>query len=369
MSPLPRAVEAAGAAALARKRDPTTIGPDDFFVESDRVRSLFARLIGGSAERVALIPAVSYGVATVARNAPARAGQNIVIASGQFPSNVYGWRRLCAERALELRVVTPPASARPGEAWNAALLEAVDAATAVVALPHVHWTDGTRYDLDAIGARVHAAGGWLVVDGTQSVGALDFDVQRIRPDALICAGYKWLLGPYGLGVAHYGARLDTGVPLEETWIARSGSEDFRGLVDYRDEYQPGAARYDVGERSSFVLVPMLATALELVLDWRPARIQAYCAQLLGNVLAEAETLGYRVESPDWRAAHLVGIRLPAGHDAARIEAALRQRDIHASLRGSALRLSPYLYNDDVDAVALLDALRAAALETGRRAVS
>ena len=130
----------------------------------------------------------------------------------------------------------------------------------MVALPHVHWTDGVRLDLEAIGRRAREVGAALVVDGTQSVGAMPFNVTSIQPDAVICAAYKWLTGPYSIGLAYYGQRYDDGVPSEETWIGRLGSEDFRRLVDYEDAYRPGAARYDVGECSNFVLIPMLIAA-------------------------------------------------------------------------------------------------------------
>lgn len=76
------------------------------------------------------------------------------------------------------------------------LKAAIDEHTALVTLGHVHWADGTLFDLKAIRRKTAEAGTWLVVDGTQSVGALPFDVQEIQPDALICAGYKWLMGPY-----------------------------------------------------------------------------------------------------------------------------------------------------------------------------
>jgi selenocysteine lyase/cysteine desulfurase len=364
MSPQPRAVEAAGAAALLRKNDPSAVGPADFFRESDAVRAAFATLVGAPEPAdVALVPSVSYGTATVARNVPVAAGQNVVLAAEQFPSNVYAWRRLCAERGLELRMVAAPASVARGEGWNERLLAAVDGATALVALPHVHWTDGTRFDLETIGARARAVGAWFVIDGTQSVGALPFDVTSVQPDALICAGYKWLLGPYALGVAWYGPRMAGGVPLEESWIGRADSHDFRQLIDYRDDYAPGAARFDMGERSNFLLAPMLLAALELVNGWQPARIQAYCASLLEPVLEEAAGLGFVVETAAYRASHLVGVRLPHGADAALLHAALTRHGVVASLRGSALRLAPHLYNDADDAAALRAALHDVAAET------
>lgn len=358
MSPLSRAVQEAGIAGIRRKAAPHGIQPRDFFDESDEVRVLFARLVNaGDPARIAIIPAASYGIAVAARNTPVRRGQNIVITHEQFPGNVYAWRSLAQREGLELRTVTPPPEARGrGEAWNARILEAIDEATAVVALGHVHWTDGTRFDLECIGERARACGAALVVDGTQSVGALPFDVQRLQPDALVCAAYKWLLGPYSIGLAYFGPRYDGGVPLEETWIAREGSDDFPNLVNYRDEYRPGAVRYDVGERSNFILLPMLKTALEQVLAWGPARIQEYCRTLTADLLDQVRELGCTVEDEAWRGSHIFGIRLPVGVDPAAVQAALAARNVWASLRGSALRVSPHVYNDEGDVAALRDGL-------------
>ena len=101
-----------------------------------------------------------------------------------------------------------------------------------------------------------------MVDGTQSIGAMPFDVARIQPDAVVCAGYKWLLGPYSLGLAYYGPRFDDGMPLEESWVNRANSRDFSSLVQYDDRYMTGPLRYDMGQRSNFILVPMLQAAIE-----------------------------------------------------------------------------------------------------------
>jgi len=128
-------------------------------------------------------------------------------------------------------------------------------------------------------------------------------------------------------------------------------------VNYRDEYQPGAVRYDVGERSNFILVPMLVAALRLILEWRPERIQQYCAELTAAALEEARELGFVVEDPAWRGHHLFGLRAPAGIDLAALNDALREHGVSASLRGSALRVSPNVYNDEADVEALVRALR------------
>jgi selenocysteine lyase/cysteine desulfurase len=362
LGPLAKPVEEAAIQALLRRRDPTQIRPADFFTDSQRVRELFARLVHApDPSRVAIVPSVSYGMATVAKNLSLRAGQNVVMAHAQFPSNVYGWRRMCAESGAELRAVQPPhGSPRRGEEWNAGLLQAIDADTALVALGNVHWADGTRFDLERIGRRAREVGAALVIDGTQSVGALPFDVARVQPDALVVASYKHLMGPYALGCMWLGPRFDDGRPLEETWLGRRGSEDFSGLVDYVDEYQPGALRYDMGERSAFVLTQMLVAALEMIGSWGPEHVQAYCRGLMAGAVDEARSLGYVVEDEAWRGWHMFGLRLPESVDPARLQALLRERRVTVSVRGDAVRVAPNVYNEADDVDALMHALRIAA---------
>ena len=201
MAPLSRAVEAAGISGLRRKKDPASLTPPDYFAEADTVRQRFGMLVNAAPERIAIVPSASYGIATAARNLPVERGQTIILAHAQFPSNVYVWQRLAEARGAEVRMIAPPAGLNRGQRWNERLLEAIDRRTAVVSLGNVHWADGTLFDLEQIGRRAREVDAALVVDGTQSVGALPFGVEAIRPDALVCAGYKWLLGPYSLGVA------------------------------------------------------------------------------------------------------------------------------------------------------------------------
>ena len=103
-----------------------------------------------------------------------------------------------------------------------------------------------------------------MIDASQSVGAMPFDVGTLRPDFVTTVGYKWLLGPLGARYLYVAEQHREGEPLEENWIGREGSEDFARLVDYRDEYLPGARRFDMGQRTKFELLPMAIAALEQV---------------------------------------------------------------------------------------------------------
>lgn len=356
MAPLSRAAEEAGIAGIRRKRDPARVTPADFFPDPDLSRQLFGRMIGAEPARIAMVPAVSYAMATFARNLELSAGRSVVIASEQFPSNVHVWRSACRAAGAELRTVSPPAGPGRGAGWNERILEAIDGSTAAVAISNVHWTDGTRFDLAAIGERARAVGAALIVDGTQSIGALPLDVAKVKPDGVVAAGYKWLMGPYSTALAYFGPRFDGGRPLEETWLGRAGSEDFRNLVSYRDDYQPGAVRFDVGQRSNFVLLPMLNTAMQQILDWGVESIQEYCRGLTEGFLERAREAGYAVEDEHWRGAHLFGLRPPAGTDIAQLQERLGHQNVVISVRGDSLRISPNVYNDADDIAALEAAL-------------
>ena len=358
MSPLMRSVEEAGIRGVRSKRNPVEISPEDFFAGADTARALFASLIhAADPRRVAILPAVSYGIASAARNTDMARGQNLVLAGGQFPSNALIWRRLASENGVEVRTIPPPdRTVGRGREWSARVLEAIDADTAAVALAPVHWTDGTRFDLTAIGERARDRGAAFVIDGTQAVGALPFDIGAVGADALVCAAYKWLLGPYSLTFGWFGPRYDGGTPLEEAWLARAESDDFRNLVAYKEEYRPAAARYDVGGRSNFVLMPMAIAALEKLLEWGVPEIEAYCRRLTANLFDALAEYGYEADDEEGRAAHLFGLRAPAGLDNAALKTELDRRRIYVSLRGSAVRVSPNVYNTDADIAALQDAL-------------
>jgi selenocysteine lyase/cysteine desulfurase len=357
MSPLLKAVEKQGIAGILKKRNPTSVTPHDFFKETDQLRKEFAKLIQAESSRIVVIPSVSYGMANVMNNLKVSAIDNIVVAGEQFPSNYYPWQRLQADTGVQLKIVSAPETkTNRGKLWNERLLEAIDTHTKLVALGHVHWADGTKFNLKAIRERTREVGARLVIDGTQSVGALPFSVKEIQPDALICAGYKWLMGPYSIGMAYYGESFDNGKPVEENWINRLNSENFAALVNYQPEYQPGALRYEVGEHSNFILVPMMLQALKQINQWKPKAIQEYCKTITQKPLALLREAGFWIEDESTRGYHLFGIRLPEGVDMEMVKKRIVKSKISVSFRGNAIRVSPHLYNTENDMMKLVKAL-------------
>jgi selenocysteine lyase/cysteine desulfurase len=342
-APLLKSAEALGREAVALKTTPWKLTTDLFFGDLNANRALFAALVGAEANQVALIPSVSYGIALAARNLPVAAGQSIVVLQDQFPSNVYVWRQLAQMRGA--RVVSVP---RPRDGnWTPGVLEAITEETAVAALPHCHWTDGTLVDLKAVGAKCRQRGAALVVDGTQSLGAMPFSVAEIQPDFLVTTAHKWLLGPYSYGYCYVAPRWHGGRPLEENWLNRSASEDFARLVHYRETYQDGAKRFDAGEASNFILAPIAGAALRQILDWGVEQIAATLQTRTGAIAGRARSLGLDVAARPFRAPHLIGLRHPGGF-AADLPARLAAAKVYASARGDSIRIAPHLYTSDAD---------------------
>jgi selenocysteine lyase/cysteine desulfurase len=346
LGPQLKTVTAAGLEAVTGKERPWELTPDKFFTGAEALRSTFAALIGADAEGVAFVPSVSYGVGVAAANLPLD-GRSTLMLADDFPSDVYGWR-------LAGPVVTVP---RPGDDdWTAAILDVLDERIGVVAVPHVHWTDGTLVDLVRVGEAARSVGAALVVDATQSLGAFPLDVEAVRPDFLVAAGYKWLLGPYALGYLWAAPRHREGTPLEANWINREASDDFTRLIDYRDAYQPGARRYDVGERSNFVLVPMAQAALTQLSEWGVAEVAETVAALTSYVADGASGLGLDVAPAHLRGPHLMGLRFPGGLPDG-LPARLAEERIHVSVRGDSIRVAPHVYNTEADCDRLLTALK------------
>lgn len=353
MSPLLRGVRAAGERGVARKARPWEITPEQFFTSMEGTRERFAALIGASPDTIALTPSASYGMATAARVLPLPRGRQLLLLDEEFPSTTYAWMERARETGAEAVLLPRPAD----DDWTRVVLEAIGPRTAVAALPHCHWTDGGLLDLAAIRHALDRVGAALVLDVTQSLGAMPLDLAVVRPDMMAVACYKWLLGPYSTGFLYADPRWHGGSPIEHNWINREGSEDFSRLVDYRTGFRAGARRYDVGEPSNFALLPMVSEALRQVEAWSVPEIQATLAGIIRRLVEAVAPARYTAAPEPLRAGHLIGLRkaggLPPG-----LGARLTARGVYLSVRGASLRISPHLYNNDADLDRLVDGLTA-----------
>ncbi|WP_460218677.1 aminotransferase class V-fold PLP-dependent enzyme [Psychroserpens sp. MEBiC05023] len=359
LSPSFKAVEQAGLEAVLQKSKPYTIPTSDFFDPVIELKSLFAKLIDtDESERIASIPSVSYGMATVANNIKLNSSDEILVIEEQFPSNIYVWKKLAKKyNAKIITIASPNLTHNNGKQWNKLILESINSNTAIVALGNIHWSNGTIFNLKSIREKSRQHNALLIVDGSQTIGAYPFSIKDIQPDALVCAGYKWLFGPYGCGYAYYGDFFDHGEPIENNWANRLHSEKLSDLTNYQDTYKPFANRYTVGESGSFIYVKMQIEALKQVIEWTPKAIQDYCRSISIEASEELMALGCLIEHPDYRTHHLFGIKLPQQLNINALKSALLKAHIFVSFRGQYIRVSCHLFNTKADFNALVKCIK------------
>jgi selenocysteine lyase/cysteine desulfurase len=356
-SPLPVTVQEAGRVGVARKGRPWLLDPALAAAQHERARHAAARLIGADAEDVALIPSVSYGVAAAAKALTVPAHTRVLVLENDHSSAVLEWTTRAADGVFTVDVVARPAD---GD-WTAAVLAAVARTgappVALASISSVHWSDGGAIDMDRVAAALRGAGAALLVDATHAVGVMRIDVARLDPDFLVFPTYKWLLGPYGRAFFYIARRRQDGVPLEQTAYGRRAIAS-EGAVYYRDTtFVSGARRFDMGERDHFISLEMASVGMELLAQWGCDAVAARLAMLTAR-LAEGlrDCRGVAVPDAALRAPHILSLAFPAGMPEGLV-ARLAAEHCYVAPRIGRLRISPHVYNDEVDVDRFVAAFR------------
>jgi selenocysteine lyase/cysteine desulfurase len=354
MSPLLKSALEAGIVGLGRKAHPWEITPEKFFTGSEEFRVTAAQLIDASPNDIAIVPSASYGISTAARNLHIKKGQSILVLEEQFPSHYYAWQRRAEETGAQLKVVAWPRD--EDQDWTAAVLNALTEDVAIAALPNVQWTSGGRLDLVRIGQACRKIGATLALDLTQSLGALPFSVKDVQPDFAVAASYKWLLGPYSVGLLYVAPQRQSGMPLEENWIQRSNARDFSSLILYTDDYDAGARRFDMGERSNFALLPAARRAMKQLLEWKVEQVSETVGALNAHLAKAVSDIGFHAPAEPLRAPHYLALRRnnPIPKELPEL---LAHEKVFVSVRGSSIRVTPHVYNTVEDCERLISCLR------------
>jgi selenocysteine lyase/cysteine desulfurase len=351
--PLPVAVQEAGARAAARKGRPWELGDwqHGAAAQVERARAAAAALIGAAAEDVAVIPSVSYGVATAGRILPVARGSRVLVLQDDHSSPVLEWLGRAPAQGFMVESVAQPADGDWTEAVLAAIARPGAAPVALVSIASIHWSDGGMVDLARVAPAARAAGAALLVDATHHVGMLPVDVAALDPDFLIFPTYKWVLGPYGRAFLYVAKRWQGGVPLEQTGSGRRKLDSTATPYLRNVEYVADARRFDMGERDFFISLEMAAMGMEQLAAWGAEAVRGRLAMLTGRLAAGVAGLGVRVLPEAVRAPHIVSIGFAPGtsaEHAGRVAEALAAERVFVSPRLGRIRVSPHVYNDEAD---------------------
>jgi selenocysteine lyase/cysteine desulfurase len=355
-SPLPHAVQQAGRIGVARKGQPWTLDPGLAAKQYERARGAAARLIKADAEDVALIPSVSYGVATAAKVLSVKKGSRVLLLQDDHSSPVLEWTTRAPAEGFVVETVQRPDD---GD-WTAALLAAIERPGAppvgLASISSLHWSDGGAIDLRRVAAVLRAEGAALLVDATQGVGVMDMDVRKLDPDFLVFPTYKWVLGPYGRAFLYVAKRHQDGVPLEQTGFGRRAIGADRTPYMRDTEFVAGARRFDMGERDWFISLEMAAIGMETVASWGPDAIAARLRALTGRIADGLRNSGVLILDQKLRAPHILSLGFPQGMPAGLVEK-LAEEKIYVAPRLGRLRISPHVYNDEQDADRFVEVFR------------
>lgn len=354
-SPLPLKTMEAGRAAMGRKGTPWTLDGSFAGGQHERARTAAARLIHADAADVALIPSISYGVATAAKILTIDRGARVLVLENDHSSPVLEWQARAAAQGFVVETVRQP---EDGD-WTSAVLEAIERSGAtpvsLASISSVHWSDGGLIDIDKVGASLRRHGARFLIDATHGVGVLAMDVQRLDPDFVIFPTYKWLLGPYGRAFLYVAKRHQAGIPLEQTAGAR---RDVRAENDvyFADlGYVADARRFDMGERDHFISLEMASIGLEMMADWGAEAVVQRLAMLTKRIADGVRDIGVSVPEQRVRAPHILSLGFRGGMPA-NLVAALAGEDIYVAARLGRMRISPHVFNDETDVDRLVAAL-------------
>jgi selenocysteine lyase/cysteine desulfurase len=352
-SPLPRVSMDAGRAAVGRKGQPWTLPADFAATQFERARHAAARLINADPADVALIPSVSYGVATAGKLfAPPRATRVLTL-ENDHASPVLEWRTRATYADFLTETVRQP---RDGD-WTVALLRAIDRRdelpVGLASISSVHWSDGCAIDLEPVAAALRRQGAALLIDATHAAGVMPLDVQALDPDFVVFPTYKWVLGPYGRAFLYVAKRRQGGVPLEQTGAARRGVDSEHGPYMRDLAYVDGARRFDMGERDFFVSLEMAAIGMELMAEWGSAAILGRLRMLTDRLAEGLRDTGVQIPDARVRAPHILSLGFPDGMPDGLVKH-LAAAQIHVAQRLGRMRISPHVYNDEADVDRFID---------------
>lgn len=302
-----------------------------------------AQLLGASDGDIAVGSSATELLASLAWAVAPAHGSNVVGSDIVFPSTMYPWVRVARHTGAEIRW----ARAEDNYVGIGVLLELIDDNTSVVCVSDVEYSSGQRYDVGLLAETAHAHGAMLVVDATQSAGAVPINVGASDVDAVVTASYKWLCGPFGVAVMYVAPRWHS--RLEPGLV---GFRSHRSMWDLRSDrlvFPNDASRFEFSTMAYGCAIG-LETSISYLLGIGIDHIATYNRVLADQLIAGLTEQNAEIVSPRDPAERtsIVAARFP-GRDPGDIASRLNHAQVLVSHRRDLIRFSPHLYNttDDI----------------------
>jgi selenocysteine lyase/cysteine desulfurase len=309
----------------------------EWFDDADRIRASIARLIHAAADDIAFIPNASTGLSLLIGGLDWKPGDEVVTLADEFPNHYY-YPSFLAGRGVKFV-----------EAQFERFYESITPRTRLVAISMLNYSTGFRAPLTDMARFLGERRVLFYVDGTQGLGALEFDVAAIRPAMLSVNGYKWLLAPTGAGFMYIDPKLrDELRPNVIGWRSHYGWRDHENLHHGTPEFGLKAEKYE-GGMLAFGPIYAMGASVDMMLEIGPCAIEERVMQLARTVREVLRRAGGSL--PGDRLPHydspIVTARFE-GKDARDLTRKLEARKVLVAARHGNLRVSPHFYNDEGD---------------------
>jgi cysteine desulfurase / selenocysteine lyase len=311
----------------------------EWFDDVDEIRDSVAKLIHCSREDIAFITNASTGLSLLMSGIEWKPGDRVITLENEFPNNLY-WPSLLKSQGVEFLEVP----------WSR-LYSSLTEDTRLVIVSTVNYSTGFRVPVEELGRMLRDRGIVYYLDGTQSLGALQFDVEAVQPDMLAAHGYKWLLSPNGAGFMY--VRPSLREQLKPNVVGWRSHKDWRrvdSLHHGAPQFVDSAEKYE-GGMLNFASLYAMGESLKMMLELGPDRIEARVLDLAAQCTRVLEEAGGQVEH---RGSSIITARFP-DRDASQLARSLKEHRIFVSARHGRLRVSTHFYNNEED----LDCLRTA----------
>jgi cysteine desulfurase/selenocysteine lyase len=352
---MPRVSLRAVQVSLEAKRFPHHINDSVWFEAPNRIRASLSKMIGVKPEEIALTTGASTGVAAVAHGLTWKPGDEIITAKGEFPLQYATWKPMEEREGVKLKIVAP----RDRFVTADDLIAAMTPRTRVISVSHVRFDDGSLLDASRVAAACHAQGALLVLDVSQSCGAVPMDVNGLGADFLVCAAYKWLLSPYGTGFFWAKSEhLDTLRPGPFYWMGQI-ADTFSTLNFVDPKPSRSARRWDAAEASTYFNFNLTAmdASVDFVLRVGPEIVLEHNRKLIAFLFERLpkDCVPASPLDPARRGPYgCFTARTP--EKTAELYQRLRKENVVVSMREGRIRVSPHLFNSERDIDRLINVL-------------
>lgn len=331
-------------------------GPIDNFEHcmqiSDQTRLLISSYLNApDPSNITFLGNTSDGISAVAEGLNLQPGDEIILNTMEFPTNVQPFRAL-SDKGIKTVVTETPGNIITADMIESALTEN----SRIVSVSAVQFLSGYRADLEAIGKLCHERGILFVVDAIQCLGAFPIDVQKCKIDALASGGHKWLMSSMGLGFLYTSSALAEKLrPFKTGWLSVEEPWD---LFRYEQKWLPYSGHLETGT-PNMIGITALGESLKLFEEIGHKRISKRILDLSGHLTGRLTSIsGVRVVSPkdEQTRAGIVSFTIDGLEDLEGLITRLKKEKTTISAREGLIRIAPHFYNTHTEIDKVLEQL-------------